>query len=521
MVRVNSIAIRQRCSTASIAARVRLFGIATCAVFGVFYLVVHLTPLSQDPSSLHTDWKTPNRHYPFSQKPKDVVLAAVDLPISAQRNATGFLRFVPTLGGLATGLSAYNQRAQHKWIGWAGIVADNLTEPDKRDMDEFSHGFCSSILWPVFTDGEVTGNASFNYSADWRAYQTVNTMFLDKILNVTDAESSVWIHDFQLMLLPAMLRQRRPRSRIGFFFHIPFPAPKRFVTLSWGKEIMEGLLGADLLGFQIVDFAKNFLETVAFYGLGRVNNVTISILNHDRRVRVGHFPIGIDYEKFSTAQEKVGVVRMDDVERLKKMNLGRKIILTVDRLDPAKALLERVDAFQSLLKQHSRFRGKVSLFMVVVPHRLEVKRFRNLGITLQKQIDSVNRDFGDPQWQPITLLYQFVPFDKLVTLYQLADVAFIAPWRDGMNLVAKEYLASNERGVLVLSRSAGAARDLTEAVLVDVRQPASMVNGLLQALTMPAEEARRRAGQMRKYLQRTDVHAWGDGFVRTLMERGL
>ncbi|XP_055349037.1 uncharacterized protein LOC129595929 [Paramacrobiotus metropolitanus] len=467
---------------------------------------------------------------------QSLIIVSNRLPVSVKKGDDGRMEVFPSVGGLATGLSSYTKNADNKWIGWPGIPSNDLTEDEKRfiseelrqhncypvfltqdQLNDFYNGYSNSILWPLFHDLPVTEAAIRERDRFWNAYQQVNRLFLEVILALSGPEDAVWIHDYQLMTLPDMLRQARQLVNIGFFLHIPFPAAQNFADhLKWGADLVAGLLGADLVGFHVHSYMDNFMAAVESYGMGTIDKDNARITLPDRIVQVAEFPIGIDYKRYMRASKDPAVLQ--ELARLKEMFPTQKVILTVDRLDPSKGLVERAAAYQTLLQEYPNFHGKVTLMMLVVPSRTEIEAYKNLKSRLEELVEDINKTFGNESWTPVVYMYKSLPFERLNALYQLADVAFIAPWRDGMNLVAKEYLASkpNKDGVLVLSKTAGAAEELTDAVIVDPARPETLVSGLVRALKMPAEEFRRRAGSMQQQIQNADIHNWANSFINAL-----
>ncbi len=460
-----------------------------------------------------------------------LVIVSNRLPVSVKK-VDGKLEFYPSVGGLATGLSSYANKPGSKWIGWPGLPSDDLTDSEKRQitrelrkhrcypvhlsqaqLDDYYNGYSNSVLWPLFHNLEVkVGDTPRN----WRAYQEVNQLFADEMLAVSKPGSDVWVHDYQLLLLPAMLRLERPKERIGFFLHIPFPDTKTFGTTKHARELLRGMLGADLVGLHTMSYVEAFLESCRNHHLGIIETKTVTLPN--RVVRVTNFPISIDYGKFAKAVKLRAVKR--ERRKMAWKYRGKKVIVTVDRLDPTKGLAERLIAYKELLQKNPNLHGKVVMVMLAVPSRTDIEEYKRLKIRVEGLVAEINKKFGTLRWQPVEYMYESWPFERLAALYQRADVAFIAPIRDGMNLVAKEYLASRPKhdGVLILSETAGAAEELQDAILVDPARPATLVAGLTKALTMPRSELRRRTTGMQKHLQKFDIQKWADTFVETLQK---
>lgn len=459
----------------------------------------------------------------------NLVIVSNRLPVSVKR-VNGKLEFYPSVGGLATGLSSYASRGRSKWVGWPGLPSDDLTEAEhkqiakelkkhhcypvfltQKQLDEYYNGYSNSVLWPLFHNLEVkTGETA----KSWRAYQEANALFAEEALLLSDKGSTIWVHDYQLLLVPELLRRERPRDQIGFFLHIPFPPAEVFKRLKHARPLVWGMLGADLVGFHTISYTENFLEAARQLKVGTTEPKRVILPS--RVARVTEFPMGIDYAKFVRATKQRAV--QSGLRKLRWKYRGKKVILTVDRLDPTKGLVERLKAYQKLLQITPSIRGKIVMVMIATPSRTEIDEYKQLKQRLEALVTKVNAQFGTARWQPVEYLYTSLPFEKLSPYFQRADIAFIAPIRDGMNLVAKEYLASHPRsdGVLILSETAGAAEELQDAVLVNPARPSTLVKGLSQALTMPRHELKHRVRRMQQHLEQFTVQAWADNFMDAL-----
>jgi trehalose 6-phosphate synthase/phosphatase len=463
-----------------------------------------------------------------------LIIVSNRLPVSVKKT-DGKLEFYPSIGGLATGLSSYATNRRNKWIGWPGVASEEVTEIEKqqiatelrkhncypvfltrKQLDDFYNGYSNSILWPLFHNVPIAAAAQKKQNDYWRSYRKVNAAFADATLALSSRGSQIWVHDYQLLLLPALLRKERPNDKIGFFLHIPLPAPATFSKLRDGEALIAGMLGADLLGFHTKGYVQDFLDNCGHYDVGVVGKKEVIL--QGRVVRVTDFPMGIDYDKYVRAS-KAKAVR-NELAKLRLKYHGLKVILTVDRLDPTKGLVERLAAYKEFLVQNPGSRGKVVMVMLAVPSRTDIDEYKKLRVKLESLVEETNATFRTRRWQPVEYLYQTLPFEQLTALYQRADVAFIVPLRDGMNLVAKEYLASKPRrnGVLVLSKTAGAAQELKDAVQVDPTKPHTLVQGLVRALTMPEKELKARASSMQDLLANSTVHHWAGGFIKTLKQ---
>jgi trehalose 6-phosphate synthase/phosphatase len=459
-----------------------------------------------------------------------VIIVSNRLPVSVKKE-NGQLAFYPSVGGLATGLSSYVKDKNNLWIGWPGIASDGLSEAEKhhittelakhncapvflsqRQLDDYYTGFCNTVIWPLCHNLRVP--SSSRYENWWRAYRSVNKIFAEAVISMSRVNSTIWIHDYQLLLLPGLLRDERTGGHIGLFMHIPFPDTKTFKKLPEAKRIIEGMLGADLIGFHTNSYVTNFLDNCQ--EIRNLSSDSNQLVFNNRIVRVTEFPMGIDYEKYAAAG-KSRVVKAA-VKKYRRKYKGYKLIATVDRLDPSKGLLERLQAYRELLVQNPKLRQKVILSMVAAPSRTDVLAYKNLKRRLDNLVVEINQEFGTARWQPIDYI-DGLPFEEVTALFRVADVAFITPLRDGMNLVAKEFVASKKSdGVLILSETAGAAQELQDALLVDPKQPATVVEALLQALTMPKRELRRRLRHMQQHLATHTVQTWANSFMQSLTQ---
>jgi trehalose 6-phosphate synthase/phosphatase len=460
-----------------------------------------------------------------------LVIVSNRLPVSVKK-VDGKLEFSQGDGGLARGLGDYTKgkRRGTKWIGWPGLPSDNLSAVERRvitarlrqyrcypvfltqkQIDDYYNGYSNSVVWPMFHDLPI--KTGYN-NRTWEAYHKVNELFASETLRLSNPGSTVWVHDYQLMLVPQMLRTQRLHDQIGFFLHTPFPPAKVFADSKHAPLLMAGLLGASLVGFHTSSYAHNFLETCRLMEAGTPVDGQLVLPN--RSVQVGVFPIGIDYAKFAAATRQRAVQLQ--YRKLVRKYAGKKVIATVDRLDMTKGFVERLEAYRTLLQDNPKLRGQVVMVMLAIPTRGEITEYKKLRERVEKLVSDINKQFGDARWEPIDYLYQTMPFDELAALYRRADVAFVAPLRDGMNLVAKEYVASQKKdsGVLVLSKTAGAAEELKQAVQVDPTKPETLVHGLRRALNMSTRELQKRTQAMQEHLQEFTIQKWADSFITRL-----
>ena len=450
------------------------------------------------------------------------------------------LEVTPSVGGLATGMKSVHQDGDGIWIGWSGLDADTLSENQKekvrkalvkekcvpvalnqKDIDDFYLGFSNKTLWPLFH--YFTEYTTFD-NDQWLSYKEVNQKFADVILANSKDGDTIWIHDYQLLLLPEIIKEERPNSKIGLFLHIPYPSFEIFRIFPWREELLKGMLGADLIGFHTYDYERHFLSSVKRILRLEVNFNQISL--DDRIIKVDSFPMGIDYDKFyNAALEKENIKEEEKsdlqlrLEEHMKSASGTKLILSIDRLDYTKGIPNRIRAFEYFLNQFPQYKEKVRLIMLAVPSRSNVPQYQRLKRETDELVGRINGQFSTVNWTPIWYFYRSIPFDSLIDLYTSSDVALITPLRDGMNLVAKEYVATrtNQDGVLILSEMAGAAKEMSEAIIINPNNFEQFSQSIKQALEMPLEEQVSRMEILQKRLKRYNIEKWADEFMKSLL----
>lgn len=452
------------------------------------------------------------------------------------RSADG-MTITPSAGGLATGLKSYHKDSNSVWIGWPGLMPETPAEEKEvtalleteqclpvflnEDLiSNFYDGFSNATLWPLFHYfAEFT---EFNKTY-WDSYCKVNELFAESIIENAEQGDVVWVHDYQLLLLPNILREKRPDLTIGFFLHIPFPSYELIRILPWREQIVNGLMGADLIGFHTYDYARHFISSVKRLLGHEVDFNQIKLEN--RPVMIDVFPMGIDYKKFESHALEIQSKPIQDrskehqdIDRFLLSMPNRKLVLSIDRLDYTKGIPQRLNAFREFLEKHPDYREKVSLIMLTVPSRTDVEQYQNLKNEIDVLVGNINGEFGTLNWNPVIYFYRSVPFDNLIELYSSADVALLTPLRDGMNLVAKEYIASkvNKKGVLILSEMAGASKELGEAISVNPNNIAETADAIYKALTMPDREMEKAISTMQQRIKRYDIHKWASEFMKAL-----
>jgi trehalose 6-phosphate synthase len=459
---------------------------------------------------------------PYSSPTADLVVVANRLPI---RRLDGVgSAWTLTSGGLVTALVPVLRESSGVWIGWPGDSSDSevpgsyegielrAVRISQQEYDEFYLGFANATLWPLYHD--AIRPATFERSW-WNAYRAVNERYATAAADAAAPGASVWIHDYQLQLVPRMLRELRPDVRIGFFLHIPFPPRELFMQLPWRREILEGILGADLVGLQVSGGASNFARLAR-----RVVGATGSgahVAFDGRSIEVRAFPISVDVDDFLARANDAAVQAR---ARQVRAELGdpEVMLLGVDRLDYTKGIDRRLRAVGELFADGTLDPSRHVVVQIAIPSREEDPHYQHERENLERLIGEVNGQHATVGHAPIHYLYQSVSPDELVALYLAADVMLVTPLRDGMNLVAKEYVACriDDTGVLVLSEFAGAAQELRAAILVNPHDLDGLKEAIRGALTLDPRDGKTRMRRMRQVIRRSDVHAWATSFLAAL-----
>ena len=450
------------------------------------------------------------------------------LPIKANRNENNELEFTRSEGGLTTGMDSLTMDVEKHWIGWPGTYTESEEEEKliSEHLEKFNfhpvflssdqilnyyEGYSNSTLWPLchyfYTFIEYE-------NLYWNTYKQVNELFARTTLNLIGPNDIVWVQDYQLMLLPQMIRKSVDNVSIGYFHHIPFPSYELFRVLPERAELLEGLLGADLIGFHTHDYMRHFVSAAE-----RVLDIRFrfdQVLLNNRIAYVDAFPMGINFDLYYNAIQQPEV--QAKVDAMRETYGKHKLILSVDRLDYSKGIVHRLRGFAQFLENHPEYREKVSLAMIVVPSRDSVDRYASLKTKIDETIGTINGKFSTINWTPVYYFYHGFPFEELVALYHMADIGLVTPLRDGMNLVAKEYLAAKREkaGVLILSEMAGAAIELNEALIINPNNIEEIENAIFTALEMPEEEQMRRLKKMQQSVSRKSVNKWANDFVNEL-----
>ena len=471
-----------------------------------------------------------------------LIVVSNRLPVTFKRASSGAWSAQPGSGGLVTALLPVLRDRGGTWIGWPGAAGD---EPDFADalaaagadagytlsavpldageVRDFYLGFSNEVIWPLFHD--LTSLCNFD-PAYWRVHLDVNRKYARTVAAHAKPADFVWVHDYHLMNVGHELRALGVESRLAFFLHIPFPSPDVFMKLPWRKAVVDGLLQYDLVGFQTARDRRNFLACAAqlvddFDVEGRAPVVTVRA--RGRQLRVGSFPISIDYNTFMRAAAAPEVA--EKARELHRLLPRRKLVLGIDRLDYTKGIALRLRAFQDLLERHPDLRGQVSLIQVVVPSREDIAQYQAMKTEIEQLVGRINGAFARPGgWVPVWYEYRSLSRLELLAYYRAADIGLVTPLKDGMNLVAKEYCACSieEDCVLILSEFAGAAEQLGNgALLVNPYDVQGVAEAIRRAHAMPREERVARMRAMRRAIRRHDVFAWVDSFLRAAVAREL
>ena len=469
---------------------------------------------------------------------KRVIIVSNRLPVNLALE-NGNLTVIPSVGGLATGMKSVSEEYDSLWIGWPGLTTDKIDKGQRaeiekilyehkckpvfinqKDYEDYYEGFSNKTIWPLYHYFNQFTEYKKKY---WNAYQKINELFASIVLDNIMEDDVVWVHDYHLQLLPALIKQKRPDISVGYFLHIPFPSYEILRALPWRDEIVTGLLGADLIGFHTFDYERHFLSSVRRLMGYDINFNLISVQN--RIVRVDSFPMGIDYDSFHNyaIQQKQKSVKDKsplhrDIEKFFLMSPESKLILTIDRLDYSKGIAQRLRAFEYFLEKYPEFREKVSLLMICVPSRTAVDQYQKMKSEVDELVGHINGKYSTINWTPIWYFYRSFPFENLVELYSSCDIALITPIRDGMNLVAKEYIAArpDKKGVLILSEMAGAAREMSEAIIINPNSFDEIADAIKQAIQMPELEQIERNIILQDRLKRYNINKWAASFIDAL-----
>ncbi len=471
-------------------------------------------------------------------KVKRLVIVAYRLPFKFNKTKKGY-KAVQNSGGLVSAILALSERFKEKVndkvvnkIIWAGTTdaspEDILSQKYENEHFELAPvnlpkhlselyygGFCNDLIWPLFHYFPTYSVYNDQY---FQAYKEANSLFCEEVLKVIKPGDFIWIHDYQLMLLPEMIREKVPDATIGFFLHIPFPSFEifRLMPRQWREAVINGLLGSDLIGFHTNDYVQHFIKSLKrTTGLECRQN---TIYTHHKIVKADAFPIGIDYDKFHNAclDKKVLIEK----QKIKSYLSNQKLIFSVDRLDYSKGLLLKLIGFEKFLEKYPKWHSKVVFNMVVVPSRDNIEKYKEMKKEIESTVGRINGKYSTLGWRPIIYQYKSLSFNEMVALYDLSDVGLITPLRDGMNLVAKEYIACQieNEGVLILSEMAGAAAELNEALIINPADNNEISDAIFKALEMGPDEKHSRLRKMQNRISSYNVFTWAFDFFNQAFE---
>lgn len=475
-----------------------------------------------------------------------IIMVSNRLPLILKRTENGRIKVGKGAGGLVTAMAPVLKNRKGIWIGWPGYVleedVDGQMEPSIQsalpgytvksvmlaveDLKNYYEGFSNSVLWPLFHD--FTDKCTF-LPKYWHSYQQVNKKFALTIFNNVNTADYIWVHDYQLVLVGEYLRKMQIQNQIGFFLHIPFPPLDTFERCPWRFNLLAALLEYDLIGFHTMQNKRNFLGCLRkiykkinlIEAVGLDETVTELKLNN-RTVRLGVFPISIDYNEFFLQSWEGNIYKKS--KKIRQTVQGSKILLGVDRLDYTKGILEKLTAFKWFLHLYPEYQKKVHLIQLVIPSRREISAYADLKFRIEQLVGEINGMYSTSSWLPVQYMFRSMDRQELISMYRAADIAFVTPIKDGMNLVAKEYCACNidEKGVLILSEFAGAAHQFyQDAILVNPHDTERTANAIYRALIMPIDERIQRMRSLRKIVKKKDVFWWLNSFLNAAIQKDL
>lgn len=468
-----------------------------------------------------------------------LIIISNRLPISARKEGKK-ISFKRSIGGLSTGMETFLQQwqldhpqASYLWMGWPGLAlskAQNVEaktelkklscypiELPKKIADQFYYGFCNKTLWPLFLN--FPSYATYK-EEQWKIYQKVNQMYFDALKDIIQDGDIIWIHDYHLMLLPELIKQKFNHIQIGFFLHIPFPAQEtyQFLPKLWRDKLLHGILGADLIGFHTHEYNQNFLKCV-LKNLGYENDMGM-ITTKERTVRSESFPMGIDYYKVQKLLKTKKIKAL--CKNIKSKFSATKIMLSIDRLDYSKGIANRLKAYDYFLQNHSEWHEKISLIVIVAPSRDSIAHYSSMKREINEWVGYINGKYGTLYWSPIIYQYHAYSFEELVALYHVSDILLVTPIRDGMNLIAKEFIAAlnSRKGMLILSETAGAAKELSESFIINPNSIEEISTAIYQALNLKPEKRLQLNTIMKQRMEHQNILYWGNKFINELNDIG-
>lgn len=474
-----------------------------------------------------------------NDKVERLVAVSNRLPIAVHRRGSAW-QVQPGSGGLVTAISPVLKNRGGIWIGWSGTTeevdwGEELEIASRKsgysihpvtltpeELENFYFGFANEVIWPLFHDLLTRCNFNPEY---WYYYLQVNDKYAEAIGQWSQPDDYIWVQDYHLIAVAQMLHKKRITRRMGFFLHIPFPPPDIFMRLPWRAQLLRAFLEYDLIGFQTMRDRRNFIHCLQYISpqlktVGRGDVVSIAV--DGRNVRIGAFPISIDYDQFSTASASSNV--QTKLHWLREAMQGSQIILGVDRLDYTKGLPERLRSFRLALERHPELHHKLTLVQVLVPSRTDVPEYQQLKNEVERLVGEINGQFTRGGWAPVLYMFRSLDGDELLAYYRAANIALVTPVKDGMNLVAKEYCACNveENGVLILSEFAGAAAQLQKsALLVNPHDIEGVAEAIYTAFNMELDEKRARMKRLRESIKKNNIFSWVDSYLAAAFSKKL
>lgn len=475
-------------------------------------------------------------------KNERLVIVSNRLPIALSKDKNNQWHVKPGSGGLVTALAPVLRNRGGIWIGWPGNVAENGIDTtqllqketkafgyklkpidlSREEKEKYYQGFANEIIWPLFHDFVALCKFNPEY---WFTYKQVNRRFAETIKQNAHDSDFIWVHDYHLIGVGSELRNIGIKNRIAFFLHIPFPPPDVFIRLPWRFQILNSLLGYDLVGFQTMRDRRNFVQCIRQFITGvniEMKGQIGKLIIGDREVRVGALPISIDFREMAKKAESREVVKQ--IAEIKEGFNGQKIILGIDRLDYSKGIPERLKGFRNALKRFPELREKITLIQVVVPSRRDIESYADLKIEIERLVGEINGQFTRSNWVPIHYFFRSLDKTELLATYRACEIALITPLKDGMNLIAKEYCAANtdETGVLIMSEFAGAASQFQKhALLVNPHDIEGIAEAIHRAYRMNEKERKSRMRVLRQNVMKYNIFWWVDNFLQAAIAKNL
>jgi trehalose 6-phosphate synthase/phosphatase len=458
-----------------------------------------------------------------------VIIVSNRLPVKVEIKHNE-LTYHSSEGGLATGLGSIYKDGNNVWVGWPGAfiedeemqltVARDFAQQNLRpvmlteeEIELYYDGFSNDTLWPLFHYFPSYANYA---QKDWEGYQKVNEKFAKAVIDIAGPDDIIWVQDYQLLLVPQLIRAAMPDVSIGFFQHIPFPSYEVFRLIPWRDQLLKGMLGADLIGFHTYDDVRHFMSAAT--RIANTQGNANEIVTEERTIVIDAFPMGIDYDKYHDSV--LHPISIRNEQKLQQLMAGMKLMISIDRLDYSKGIPQRLQAYELFLRKYPEFKEKVIFLQLVVPSRDQVPQYATLKEEINRLVSEINAKYGTLTWQPIHYFYRSFPLEMLSAVYASADIALVTPLRDGMNLVCKEYIASklDKKGVLILSEMAGASKELYEALIINPTNKEAVAEAIREALLMPEDEQIRRMELLQQTVRTFDIKHWVENFMNKLTE---